>query len=335
MTDTGFLYDPVCLAHRTGRGHEERPERLRAILRRLQASGLLERLDAIAPAPATRPQIELVHEPAYINQVERDIQSGREMLSTDLKRDTHISPASLDAAVMAAGAVLTAVDAVMAGQVQNAFCCIRPPGHHAARAAGMGYCIFNNVAIGVRYAQRWVRRVAIIDWDIHHANGTQDIFEADPSVFLIDSHQFGCGFYPGTGAATERGVGKGIGATLNMPLAPYTTEDEFLDQWQRNLPAAMERFRPEFVFISAGFDAHKDDLHGRLRRQQMTADGFATLTRLALAVAREYAGGRLVSALEGGYDLQSLAESVESHLRVLSGSSVTASVRRTVPRERP
>ena len=321
MAGTGFLYDPVFLTHVTGKGHEERPDRLRAILRRFDASGLRSRLVPLSFRPASRPVLELAHTPSYIDQAEQDILGGLEVLSTDLKRDTHVCPASLDAARMAAGAVVRAVDAVMHGEVRNAFCCIRPPGHHATADRGMGYCIFNNVAVGARYAQKQygLKRIAIIDWDIHHGNGTQAIFEADPGVFLIDSHQYGYGFYPGTGAAEDRGIGAGEGSVLNLPLAPHTSEADFLAVWQRELPLAMDRFRPELVFVSAGFDAHKDDLHGRLRRQQVTVEGFVTLTRLALDVARKYASDRLVSVLEGGYHLDALAESVEAHVRELIG----------------
>ncbi|MCA1596298.1 MAG: histone deacetylase, partial [Chloroflexi bacterium] len=202
----------------------------------------------------------------------------------------------------------------MTGKVRNAFCCVRPPGHHATRHAGMGFCIFNNVAVGVQYArQRYgLQRILVVDWDVHHGNGTQDIFEDDPGVFYASSHQ--AGIYPGTGRFDETGSGPGKGATLNMPLAPFTSSEEFIDLWKSLLLPPMETFRPEFVFISAGFDSHEEDLLGSLG---VTTGGFGEMTRLVMSIAHQYAGDRLVSVLEGGYNVDALAASVEAHLLAL------------------
>ena len=312
---TGFVYDSVFLNHDTGPGHVERPERLQAILARLQSRGILSELQAIQPQPATREMLERVHSERYVARAEHDILSGRPVLSTDPGgSDTRIGTPSLAAARMAAGAVVAAVDAVMAGRVRNAFCCVRPPGHHATISAGMGFCIFNNVAVGVRHLQAKynITRVLVMDWDVHHGNGTEDIFADDPTVFFASSHQWG--IYPGTGDAAVTGEGEGAGTTLNMPLPPGTPERQMIDLWTSRLVPAMESFRPEFVFISAGFDSHEDDLLGSLR---MTDDGFRELTRLAMSIAANYAGGRLVSVLEGGYNLSALSGSVEAHVREL------------------
>ncbi|HET6386630.1 MAG TPA: histone deacetylase [Armatimonadota bacterium] len=339
MNATGFLYDPICLKHDTGPGHVERPARLLAILARLQETELWSEMEKIRPVPATRSQLELAHSREYIDQAERDIRSGEPVLSTDpalstipefspdldpalaswirarhMQAMTRISPDSLAAALAASGAAVTAVDAVMDGHIQNAFCCVRPPGHHATRDAGMGFCIFNNVAIAARHARvRWgIDRVLIMDWDVHHGNGTQDIFEADPSVFFVSSHE--SGIYPGTGHSEETGRGEARGTVLNIPFPAHTSEDAFIRSWISRLLPAMERFQPGFVFISAGFDSHRDDLMGSL---EMTAAGFGRMTQLALDIAERHAGGRLVSVLEGGYDLDALAESVEAHVRAL------------------
>lgn len=316
MPKTGLIYDPVFLQHDTGTSHVERPQRLTAILQRLEATGLRDRLVSIQPMPADRAVLELAHSPQYLDRVARDLAAGRSLLSTDPSGDTHLSAGSREAALMAAGAVVAAVDAVMDGRVRNAFCCVRPPGHHATRNAGMGFCIYNNLAIGALYArQRYgLHKILIMDWDVHHGNGTQDIFNEDPGVFFVSSHQ--TGIYPGTGAYRDRGADAGEGTVLNLPLAAHTSEEDFIRVWSELLPPLMEEFRPEFVFISAGFDAHEEDLLGSMG---MTADGFATMTRLALSLAHQYGDDRLVSVLEGGYNTEALADSVEAHLREMMG----------------
>ena len=314
MLQTAFLYDPIFLLHDTGASHVERADRLRAIRNRLTRTGILNRMAQISPRPATREILELVHTPAYVDLVEADTDAGSLFLSTDHGLDTRLSPDTLPAALMAAGSVLTAVDAVLAGEVRNAFCCVRPPGHHASHRAGRGFCIFNNVAIGAAYVRRRhnLKRVLIMDWDVHHGNGTQDIFEDEPDVFFASSHQ--AGIYPGSGMSDERGIGSAVGTTLNMPMAAFTTQQEFIDVWKEQLPRAMKQFEPEMVFISAGFDSHRDDLLGSLG---MTATGFAEMTRLAMEIAHRFAGDRVVSVLEGGYNVDALADSVEAHVLAL------------------
>jgi acetoin utilization deacetylase AcuC-like enzyme len=314
MTNTAFITDPAFLAHDTGPSHLERADRLRAILQRLDETGIRSRAMTLAPRKATRSMLELVHDPAYVDRVETDVRLRRPYLSTDPGMDTRLSDGTMDAALLAAGAVATAVDAVMSGAVRNAFCAVRPPGHHATRESGMGFCIFNNVAIGAQYARirHGLQRVLIVDWDVHHGNGTEAIFSADPNVFFASSHQ--AGIYPGSGLQRYTGVGAGEGCTLNMPLPPFSSEALFLETWSQRLPARMEEFRPEIVFISAGFDAHKADLLGSLG---MTAGGFGQITRLILSIARRYADGRVISVLEGGYNLEALADSVERHMHEL------------------
>jgi acetoin utilization deacetylase AcuC-like enzyme len=229
--------------------------------------------------------------------------------------DTHVCKYSFDAALLAAGAVIQAVDEVSTGRLTRAFCAVRPPGHHAESTKVMGFCLLNNVAIGARYAQRkhGVGRVAILDWDVHHGNGTQEIFYDDDSVFYISLHQYP--YYPGTGAAAERGAGRGEGFTLNCPMGAGSVEKDYLDAFQTQILPALHRFKPELVMISAGFDAHKDD---PLASIQLDEESFARMTNLVTEISEQYCGGRIVSVLEGGYNLQALARSVEAHLVAMS-----------------
>jgi acetoin utilization deacetylase AcuC-like enzyme len=283
------------------------------ILERLEQTGLLERLLRLEPAEAPRDALGRVHDPDYVGRIEAHCREGG-MFAED--SDTVGSPGTWRAAVLSAGAVVTAADAVMAGTVANAFCCVRPPGHHAERDHAMGFCFFNNVAVGVRHVQarHGIERVAVVDWDVHHGNGTQHAFESDPSVFYFSIHQYP--HYPGTGRRAEDGVGDGRGFTLNVPLAAGATDADYGRAFREELRPALDRFRPQFVFISAGFDGHRADPLGGMG---LTADGFADLTREVLALAEAHAAGRLVSVLEGGYNLAALAASVEAHLRALMG----------------
>jgi acetoin utilization deacetylase AcuC-like enzyme len=237
--------------------------------------------------------------------------SGPSELSTG---DTTVSAGSLDAAEFAAGGVLSAVDAVMTGKVKNAFCAVRPPGHHATLTRGMGFCIFNNVAIAARYVQKQygVQRVLIVDQDYHHGNGTQEIFYDDGSVFYFSTHHFGA--YPGTGAAAETGRGKGAGKILNVPLPPGTGDAPFLQAFDTKLAPAARAFKPEFILISAGFDAMRNDVLGHF---DVTPSGFAAVARVVVDLANELCQGRVVSVLEGGYRLDGLAQSVTAHIKVL------------------
>ena len=231
-----------------------------------------------------------------------------------LDADTSMSPGSLGAAYLAAGGALAGVDAIMAGRVQHAFCAVRPPGHHAEADRAMGFCLFNNVAIAARYAQKryGVQRVLIVDWDVHHGNGTQHSFESDASVLFFSTHQYP--HYPGTGRASECGRGAGEGLTINVPMEAGEGDDEYRAVFQKVLVPAADAFKPEFVIISAGFDAHRDD---PLASMGLTEEGYADLTNIVAGIARQHCQGRLLSALEGGYNLTALAASVERHIQAL------------------
>ena len=308
MARTGFVYHLDYLTHEMGAGHPESPDRLRAIVSRLEAGGVLGRLVRIEPTKAADEWITQVHAVSYLKDLKtRAPVSGY----VSLDPDTSMSVGSLPAAYLAAGGALAAVDAIMAGTVENIFCAVRPPGHHAERARAMGFCLFNNVAIAARYAQRryGVGRVLIVDWDVHHGNGTQQAFYDDDSVLFFSTHQ--SPYYPGTGRATERGEGRGEGATINVPMSPGQGDEEYREVFERVLVPAADRFKPEFVVISAGFDAHRDD---PLAGMGLTEDGYAALTGIVAGIARRHAKGRILSCLEGGYNLNALAVSVERHV---------------------
>ena len=311
---TGLLFDEVYLGHLAGNtGHPERPERLIAIRDGLEKAGLLKSLYRIAPRRVTDQELTLVHKPSYVALVRRELSNleGLRELSTG---DTMVSPKSLQAAELAAGGVLNVVDAVMAGKVRNAFAAIRPPGHHATPDRGMGFCIFNNVAIAARYLQKkhGVGRVLIVDWDYHHGNGTQDIFYNDGSVFYFSTHHYGA--YPGTGSAQETGAGPGAGKILNVPMPPGAGDAQFLQAFETKLVPAARNFKPDFILVSAGFDSMRKDLLGQF---DISPQGFAAMTRVVVSLADEFSHGRLVSVLEGGYRLDGLAESVVAHVKAL------------------
>jgi acetoin utilization deacetylase AcuC-like enzyme len=308
---TGLVVSVAFAEHLTGAGHPERPERTAAIVERLERDGLLAQARVIEPWPATDDDILRCHTPAYLKIVKEDVAEGVQRLSTG---DTPLSAASLEAARLAAGGVLAAVDAVMAGSVANAFAVVRPPGHHATPTRGMGFCLFNNVAIAARYVQakHGVRRVLIADWDVHHGNGTQDIFYEDGSVLFFDTHQHP--LYPGTGHATETGDGAGEGRTLNCPFPAGAGRAEIVAAFRDRLVPAADAFKPEFVLVSAGFDSRVDDPLGGFR---LTDADFAELTGILKEIAARHAGGRLVSTLEGGYNLAGLAAAAASHVKAL------------------
>ena len=308
MARTGFVYHPDYLKHEMGAGHPESPERLRAIVSRLEAGGVLSRLARIEPSSAADEWITQIHAVSYVN----DLKARAPVRGTvPLDPDTSISAGSLPAAYLAVGGALAAADAIMAGRVDNVFCAVRPPGHHAERARAMGFCLFNNVAIAARYVQRRYRlgRVLIVDWDVHHGNGTQQAFYDDESVLFFSTHQYP--YYPGTGRATERGQGRGEGGTINVPMPPGQGDGEYREIFERLLVPAADTFRPEFVVISAGFDAHRDD---PLAGMRLTEDGYAALTGIVAGIARRHSKGRILSCLEGGYNLKALAASVERHV---------------------
>ncbi|HTK80650.1 MAG TPA: histone deacetylase [Bacteroidota bacterium] len=308
---TGFIYHDIFLQHDTGLGHPERPGRLSAVTGHLRETGLWERVRHLSFVPAAEEWITKVHTPRHLNFVREACRSGQSVLDDG---DTHASLESFDIAQLAAGGVLAAVDAVVEGKEKNAFCAVRPPGHHAESDKVMGFCLFNNVAIAARYAQEkhHLGNIAIIDWDVHHGNGTQEIFYADKSVLYISTHQYP--FYPGTGARSERGDDNGEGYTLNIPMAAGSAEEHYLDAFRNEIIPALAQFHPDLLILSAGFDAHKDD---PLANINLTEQSFKKITEMVCEYAEKNSGGRIVSVLEGGYNILALSKSVEAHLGVL------------------
>jgi len=305
---TQVFYDPVMLRHEPQGDHPEHPKRLDAAMESVRALERLSRLTVVAPRPATEDEILRVHTPQYLKLVRAEIEAGRRTLSTG---DTDISSGSLGAALAAAGTVVSAVDAVVGGRARHAFCAVRPPGHHASQARGMGFCVFNNIAIGARHAARahGIERILIADWDVHHGNGTQEVFWSDGSVLFFDTHQHP--WYPGTGSPAETGEGKGRGRIVNRPFPAGAGRDEILGAFRTELVPAAERFRPQLVMISAGFDSRAGDPLGKFT---LTDADFAELTAIVAGIARQHAGGRVVSVLEGGYSRDGLARAVSAHL---------------------
>jgi acetoin utilization deacetylase AcuC-like enzyme len=322
---TAIVADSAYVDHLTGRGHPEQPLRINAIEQALTRAGLLVEQNRVIPRLATNEELLLCHSADYIEKVKEEVANivsynlpddGSVSLSTG---DVMICSKSLNIALLAVGGVLTAIDLVMSGRFQNAFCMVRPPGHHASAEQGKGFCIFNNVAIGARYVQKKYRiqKVLIADWDVHHGDGTQAIFEEDPTVFYFSTHRYGYGFYPGTGGRDETGKGLGKGTILNCPIIPsprIAPRDAILNGFETQLPKAMEAFRPDIVLISAGFDAHEKDPLGGFDLQD--AD-FATLTQIVRQIADIYAQGRMISVLEGGYSLEGLASATRAHVEAL------------------
>ena len=304
---TAFLADPIAKEHDPGPGHPEQPARWDAAIK-----GLGNRpLTHAAPRSATTEELALCHTLPYIAIAKRDVDRGAHALSTG---DTDINRRSFDVALRAAGTCLNAVDLVMGGKADNAFCIVRPPGHHASAARGMGFCLFNNIAIAARYAQRkyGVERVAIADWDVHHGNGTQDIFYEDGSVFFFSTHQ--SPWYPGTGDARETGGGAGKGCTLNCPFPAGAGKDEILGVFHARFAAKMDEFKPDLLLISAGFDSRKGDPLGGFL---LTDGDFSELTTVMRGIADKHAHGRLISILEGGYNLAGLTQAVYAHAHSL------------------
>ena len=298
-----LLANPEQIGHRSA-GHVERPERVAAILEAIKASDLGLTPAPVRPAPEA--MIQRVHDPSYVALLDRAASSGGGLLDAD----TYITPLSMLAARSAAGAVVDGVNRVLDGKVSHAVAVVRPPGHHAEHAQAMGFCLLNNVAIGLIAARAMgVRRIGVLDFDVHHGNGTQHSFENDPEVFYASTHQFP--FYPGTGSAGERGA---HGNVLNVPLASGSGDPVFLGAWEKKIGPALAAFRPELLLVSAGFDAHADDPMARL---EVTTGGYRELAQLIKAWAIEHCGGRTVWALEGGYNLRALGESVVACLEVL------------------
>ena len=299
---------PACLQHEPGPGHPESPARLRAVLAALDRDRFAA-LDRIEAPRASREALERVHEPAYVTRI---LASAPAEGQLRLDEDTVMSPGSAEAALRAAGAVAAAVDAVFDRTASRAFCAVRPPGHHATADRAMGFCLFNNVAVGAAHALagHGLERVAIADFDVHHGNGTQDIFANEPRVLFVSSHQ--APLYPGSGGADETGVGN----LLNAPLPPGTGSQAFRRIWEDQLLPRLDAFRPQLLLVSAGFDAHRAD---PLAQLELDASDYAWLTGRLVEIARRHAGGRVVSTLEGGYDLTALAASATAHVAALLG----------------
>lgn len=314
MGRVGYVSHPAYLLHDMGRSHPESPERLRAIRAQLEGSGTWSRLHHVAPRRAERKWIELVHDSSYVESLERRSPSSG---YASLDPDTSMCPGTLDAAYLAVGGALAAADAIMQGDIDQAFCAVRPPGHHAEVDRAMGFCFFNTIAIAACYLQQQhgLQKIMIVDWDVHHGNGTQQAFYDDPTVLFFSTHQYP--FYPGTGRATETGEGQGKGLTINVPLSGGQGDEEYLEIFQKVLVPAAEKFQPECIMISAGFDAHRDD---PLANMALTEQGYADMTNIVSSIAKNFAGGRIVSCLEGGYHLKALAGSVDCHLQVLLDS---------------
>ncbi|MBU1298390.1 MAG: histone deacetylase [Bacteroidetes bacterium] len=308
---TGFVYHEQFLEHDTGYGHPEKPDRLRAIVDHLQETGLWQKLHHLIIDAAPIEAINKVHSQRHVQYVKEKCEKGFTILD---QGDTTVCEKSYDIALLAAGGVISAVDAVMSGVLKNVFCAVRPPGHHAESNSPMGFCLFNNAAIAARYAQDKynIRRVAIIDWDVHHGNGTQEIFYNDPSVFYISIHQYP--FYPGSGSKSEKGEGKGEGFTLNFPMKAGSGEIEYLEVFCKEIIPVLDGYLPQLIIISAGFDAHKED---PLANMNLTDDTYRILTEMMAETAEKYAKGRIISVLEGGYNLQALSRSLQKHIEAL------------------
>jgi acetoin utilization deacetylase AcuC-like enzyme len=310
----GFVYHEDYLKHKTAFTHPEQEGRLVAILEHLKKCDVWKSLVQVTPTPAEVRWVERVHTPEHVRFVREMCERAPAVLD---QGDTYVSRESYDVALLAVGGVIAGIDAVMGGKAKSAFCAVRPPGHHAESSRPMGFCLFNNVAVGARYAQEkyGLKRVAIVDWDVHHGNGTQEIFYEDPSVLYISTHQYP--YYPGTGSKEETGEGKGKGFTLNVPLRAGTTREEYLLLFNELVVSALRDFQPEFIFISAGFDAHRDDpLAGIL----LTEETYVKITAAVKRIAKEFSKGRIVSVLEGGYDLKALPRCAEAHLEALAQS---------------
>ena len=309
---TLFYYDPQFTEHETG-DHPECPQRVVAVHRHLLRTGVLAHLTTPKWEPIAPARLAQVHDPAYLDQLGRLAVEGGGFLDSD----TVASPRSFDVARLAAGAVADAVTRVVGGEDRRAFCLIRPPGHHALADRAMGFCLLNNIAVGARVAldELGLARVLIVDWDVHHGNGTQAIFWEEPRVGFLSIHRWP--FYPGTGRRDETGGGPAVGTKVNLPIQYGTSRKQYLDCLRRDLELLAERIRPELVLVSAGFDAHRHDPIGSLG---LETEDFRPLTEMALGVADSYAGGRLVSVLEGGYNLTALADSAEVHVEELLGT---------------
>ncbi len=309
----GLVYDPIYLEHDTG-NHVENSQRLVAMVAHLEQTGAKERLTLLSPRRASVEEIQMVHDPAYVAMIESKARMGGGWLDPD----TVMCPRSYEVALWAAGGFLTAVEGVMTGHLDSAFALVRPPGHHATYDRAMGFCLFNNMAVGARFAlaQYDVDRILIVDFDVHHGNGTQDAFYSDSQVLYFSTHQYP--FYPGSGAMNEVGEGEGEGFTVNFPMFAGWGDDEYLRAFDEVLVPVARRFRPQLILISAGFDPHWAD---SLAMIQVSVAGFAQMVKVLKNLAGELCQGRLALTLEGGYNLEVAASAVKATFDVLLGSS--------------
>ena len=321
---TALIYDPIFLEHLTPENHPDRPERLKKTIEVLHALNWFERegLVQLEPRAATEDELASVHEREYIHKVKSAAhkvaseQTTNERKTRFFATDTFVSARSYEAAIKAAGAPLTAIDAILQGEIDNAYCLVRPPGHHAVAESAMGFCLFNNVAVAARYAidKHGLERVMIIDYDVHHGNATQEMFYDDPRVLYFSIHQ--APFYPGTGLSDEIGQGAGLGTTINVPLPPTTGYETYEPVFRQVMAPAADRFDPQLILVSAGFDAHwKDPLGG----MYLSTAGFANLTGIIIELAQTLCNGRIVFVQEGGYDKLAMAGCVATCINLLLG----------------
>ena len=313
MKRTGFLYDERYLLHDTGPGHPESADRLRAIYQGIKDADLLSKLTVIQGSRADLKWVETVHAKNYIERFEAACRPGNSMFDYP---DNQICADTFETALLTVGGVLDAAGQVIMGKLDNVFCAVRPPGHHAEYDQAMGFCYFNNVAIATRYLQiEWgIQRVGIVDFDVHHGNGTQHIFEEDPDVFYYSIHQHPTFAFPGTGRAFETGSGEGTGSTRNYPVLPGHGDKEYLGLIQRDFIPVIEAFSPEVIIVSAGFDAHVDDDMSDIK---LSTQGYTRIMERIVALAELYSDGRVISVLEGGYCLKRLPELAANHVKVL------------------
>lgn len=314
MTRVGLVYDDRFKLHLTGPGHPERPQRMDAIRAGLEWAGLLTSCERVPATPVELETLSAVHHPLYIERVRKACEDGEPFIDT---RDSMICTQSYDVALLAAGGTVNAARAIGRGEIQRAFCAVRPPGHHAEYAESMGFCLFNNVVVAARVLQRefGLERVLILDWDVHHGNGTQHLLEQDPTTLYISLHGHPHYLYPGTGFMEERGRGAGEGFTVNVPLPPGTRDAAYRAAFEQHVSPPAESFAPQAILISAGFDAHADDPIGNL---SLSDDTFAWMGRQVLGWAARHAAGRVLSVLEGGYNLDVLRRCVAEHVQLLS-----------------